>query len=237
MLLPLLGAPALAYVAYSGGAHLLTLGCAWRGPRTPRRVALTFDDGPDPEFTPRVIDLLDRAGVRGTFFLIGERAARAPRVVGAMAAGGHEIGNHTWSHANLWACGPRRTASEVGRAHDLLARLCGRPPRLFRPPWGAVNLAMFPALRRLGARCVFWSVQPEGLRAVGAAAQAARVVRRAYPGAIVDLHDAEGAAQAPERLLEALPPMIVGLRERGFEFATVGELLTRRSGGKETSHD
>ncbi len=225
MLLPLLLAPPLGWAAYSLGAHLLTLGCAWRGPRSARRVALTFDDGPDPEFTPRVLDLLERAGVRGTFFVIGERAARAPAVVTALAARGHEIGNHTWSHTNLWKCGPRRTASEIRRAHDLLAGLTGRPPRLFRPPWGAVNLAVFPAVRRIGARCVFWSIQPEGLRPTDAAIQAARVVRRAYPGAIVDLHDAEGTPRAPERLLEALPPMIAGLRERGFAFATVGDLL------------
>ena len=83
MLLPLLLAPPLAYVAYSWGAHLGTLGCVWRGRRSWRRIALTFDDGPDPEFTPRVLELLDRAGVPGTFFLIGERAARAPDVVRA----------------------------------------------------------------------------------------------------------------------------------------------------------
>ena len=72
---------------------------------------------------------------------------------------------------------------------------------------------------------MFWSIQPEGLRPVGAATQAARVVRRAYPGAIVDLHDAEGTRAAPARLIAALPPMLDGLRERGYTFATVGELL------------
>jgi peptidoglycan/xylan/chitin deacetylase (PgdA/CDA1 family) len=227
MLLPILLAPVAGWLAYGWGAHLLTLGCAWRGPRTARRVALTFDDGPDPEYTPRVLDLLAREDVPATFFLVGERAARAPDVVRAMAAAGHEIGNHTWSHSNLWLCGPRRTDSEIRRAHDLLADLGGRPPRHFRPPWGAVNAAMFGALRRVAARCVFWSIQPEGLRPTGAAAQTARVVGRAYPGAIVDLHDAEGTPGAPGRLLEALPAMIQGLRERGLGFATVGDLLAR----------
>ncbi len=164
MLLPILLAPVAGWLAYGWGAHLLTLGCAWRGPRTARRVALTFDDGPDPEYTPRVLDLLAREDVPATFFLVGERAARAPDVVRAMAAAGHEIGNHTWSHSNLWLCGPRRTDSEIRRAHDLLADLGGRPPRHFRPPWGAVNAAMFGALRRVAARCVFWSIQPEGLQ-------------------------------------------------------------------------
>jgi peptidoglycan/xylan/chitin deacetylase (PgdA/CDA1 family) len=225
MWLPVLLTPPVAWVAYAWGAHLFTLGCAWRGSRSGRRLALTFDDGPDPDFTPCVLDLLGREGVRGTFFLVGERAARAPGVVRAIAAAGHEIGNHTWSHTNLWTCGPRRTESEIRRSHETLADLSGRVPALFRPPWGAVNAAMFPALRRVGARCVFWSIQPEGLRPIDARTQAARVVRRAHPGAIVDLHDAEGTPRAPERLLEALPPMLAGLRERGFRFSTVSELL------------
>jgi len=223
--LPFLLAPPLGYVGYAWGAHLLTLGCAWRGPRSRRQIALSFDDGPDPEFTPRVLGLLERAGVRGTFFLLGERAARAPDVVRALAAAGHEVGNHTWSHRNLWTCGPRRTESEIRRAHELLAELAGRPPALFRPPWGAVNVAMFGVLRRLHARCVFWSIQPERLRPAPATQQARDVLRRAHPGAIVDLHDAEGVRGAPERLLAALPLMIDGLREAGYDFATVSELL------------
>jgi peptidoglycan/xylan/chitin deacetylase (PgdA/CDA1 family) len=221
----LLAVPPAGWLAYSWGAHLLTPGCVWRGPRTPRRVALTFDDGPDPEFTPQVLELLAHAGVPGTFFLVGQRAATAPAVVKTMAAAGHEVANHGWSHVNLWTCGPRRTALEIQRSHELLEELSGRAPKYFRPPWGAVNLAMFGALRRAGARCVFWSIQPEGLRPVAAASQVRRVVRRARPGAIVDLHDAEGTPGAPARLLAALPPMIDGLRARGFTFSTVGDLL------------
>jgi peptidoglycan/xylan/chitin deacetylase (PgdA/CDA1 family) len=88
-----------------------------------------------------------------------------------------------------------------------------------------VNAAMFPALRARGVRPVFWSIQPEGLRPAPADAQAAYVVRRAHPGAIVDLHDAEGTRGAPGRLVDALPPMIEGLRGRGYTLTTVGDLL------------
>ena len=88
-----------------------------------------------------------------------------------------------------------------------------------------VNAAMFGALRRHDQRCVLWSIQPEGLRAVPAGRQVEHVLHRAHPGAIVDLHDAEGLRGAPERLLEALPPMIAGLRELGYELTTVGDLL------------
>jgi peptidoglycan/xylan/chitin deacetylase (PgdA/CDA1 family) len=216
---------AAAWVGWAWLPHLLTPACTWRGPRTARRLALTFDDGPDPEWTPRVLDALGDAGVRGTFFLVGERAEREPALVRRMAAEGHEIGNHSWSHRSLWRCGPRATAREIGRAHASLAALAGAPPRHFRPPWGMVNAAMFPALRRVGERCVFWSIQPEGLRPISAERQVGHVLRRAHPGAIVDLHDAEGTPRSPGRLVRALPELLAGLRERGYAFTTVGELL------------
>ena len=175
-----------------------------------------------------MLDRLAASGVRATFFLVGERAERAPDVVRRMAAEGHEVGNHSWSHRSLWLCGPRATAEQIGRAHERLAALAGAPPRHFRPPWGMVNAAMFRAVRRVGERCVFWSIQPEGQRPAPAARQVDYVVRRAHPGAIVDLHDAEGTPAAPARLLEALPALIDGLRERGYAFATVAELLSAR---------
>jgi peptidoglycan/xylan/chitin deacetylase (PgdA/CDA1 family) len=219
---------AAAWVGWAWLPHLLTPVCAWRGPGGARRLALTFDDGPDPEWTPRLLEVLGAAGVPGTFFLIGERAARAPELVRRMVTEGHEVGNHSWSHRSLWLCGPRATADEIRRAHDHLAHLTGAAPRHFRPPWGMVNAAMFPVLRRLGERCVFWSIQPEGQRPAPAARQVAYVLDRAHAGAIVDLHDAEGTRAAPARLMEALPALLDGLRERGWQFATVGDLLSAR---------
>jgi len=214
-----------AWVGYAWLPHLVTPFCAWRGPGAGRRVALTFDDGPDPEWTPRVLEALASAGVRATFFLVGERAARAPATTRAIVAAGHEVASHGWSHTSLWLCGPRRTDEEIGRARAMLGELAGTAPTLFRPPWGMVNAAMFSALRRHRQRCVFWSIQPEGLRPAPAETQVAHVLRRAHPGAIVDLHDAEGTPGAPRRLCQALPGMIEGLAAAGYDFATVGELL------------
>ena len=220
-----------AWAAYAWGAHLMTPGCVWRGPAARRRIALTFDDGPDAAWTERTLALLDREAVRASFFLVGERAARAPETVRWIAAAGHEIASHGWSHRSLWLCGPRRTEDEIGRAHHFLSDTVGRPIPYFRPPWGMVNAAMFGALRRHDQQCVFWSIQPEGLWATPPARQVDHVLQRAHPGAIVDLHDAEGVRDAPERLLAALPPMIAGLRELGYEFATVGEMLATTERG------
>lgn len=224
--LPLWLLPGALWVGYAAGAHVFTLTAIRRGPRGAHRVALTFDDGPDPVHTPKVLDLLGDAGVRATFFVVGERAARAPDLVREMVARGHEVENHTWSHSNLWWCGPRRTEREIARAHEAIAELTGRPPRFFRPPWGMVNLAVFPTLRRLGTPCVLWSLQPEGLRPVAPQEMASRVLRGIGPGAIVDLHDAEGVPGAPGRLLDALPPILQGLGAAGYACVPLGELLS-----------
>jgi peptidoglycan/xylan/chitin deacetylase (PgdA/CDA1 family) len=223
---PVLGLGAALWVGWAWLPHLLTPACIWRGPRHLRRLALTFDDGPDPTWTPRLLDTLGAAGVPATFFLVGERAARASELVRRIAAEGHEVGSHSWSHRSLWLCGPRATEAEIRRAHVQLGDLTGTPPRYFRPPWGMVNAAMFPVLRRVGERCVFWSIQPEGQRPVTAGRQVAYVLQRAHAGAIVDLHDAEGTPGAPARLLQGLPALLDGLRRRGYALTTVSGLLS-----------
>ena len=220
-----LGAAATLWVGYAWGAHVMTLAATWRGPALGRRIALTFDDGPDPLWTPRIAEALAARNVRSTFFLVGRRAHAHPSAVRAITEAGHEIASHGWSHRNLWFCSPRRTEDEVVRTQERLGELTGRAPRFFRPPWGMVNASLFSVLRRAGLSCVFWSIQPEGLRARDPRAQTAHVLARAHAGAIVDLHDADGVAGAPERLAAALPSMIDGLRDRGYTLTTVGELL------------
>ena len=220
-----LGAAASLWVGYAWGAHVMTLAATWRGPALGRRIALTFDDGPDPLWTPRIADALADRGVRSTFFVVGQRAQAHPRAVRAITSAGHEIASHGWSHTSLWFCSPRRTEDEVVRTQERLGEVTGTAPRFFRPPWGMVNASLFGTLRRAGLSCVFWSIQPEGLRARAPGAQTAHVLAHAHAGAIVDLHDADGVAGAPERLAAALPAMIDGLREGGYTLTTVGELL------------
>jgi peptidoglycan-N-acetylglucosamine deacetylase len=219
----LVAAPAL-WGTYTWGSHLLPLGRR-RGATSDRRVALTFDDGPDPTHTPRVLDILAREQVHGAFFLIGQRAAAAPDVVRRIADDGHDLGNHTWSHQSLWRCGPRATRRQIEDGHDAVATAAGRAPRFFRPPWGMTNLAMSPALRRLRTPCVLWSVQPEGLRAADADAQVQYAAARVRPGAILDLHDADGVPGAGGRLVEALPALIATLRDAGFTLVPLRDLL------------
>jgi peptidoglycan/xylan/chitin deacetylase (PgdA/CDA1 family) len=204
---------------------VLTLGSVWRGGRERPLAALTFDDGPDGETTPRVLDVLAEHGVQAAFFLIGRRAAAAPALARRIAAEGHDLGNHTWSHRSLWLSSPRATRREVVNGHDAIAQAAGQPPRFFRAPWGMTNLALFPLLRRLDTPCVFWTVQPEGRRPAAPDVQTARCRHRAAPGAIVDLHDADGVPGAGRRLAAALPGIIAALRDRRLGLVPLRDLL------------
>ncbi len=215
----------MAWAAYTWGSHVLTLGSVWRGARDRPLAALTFDDGPDGETTPRVLDVLAEQGVQGAFFLVGRRAAADSALTRRIAVEGHDLGNHTWSHRSLWLASPGATRREVVGGHDAIAQAAGQPPRFFRAPWGMTNLALFPLLRRLGTPCVFWTVQPEGRRPAPPEIQTARCRRRAGPGAILDLHDADGVPGAGRRLASALPGIIAALRDRGLGLVPLRDLL------------
>jgi peptidoglycan/xylan/chitin deacetylase (PgdA/CDA1 family) len=221
-----IGAGAAAWAAYAWGAQCALPAIAWRrGPAGRRQVALTFDDGPDPAATPRLLRLLEERDVRATFFLIGERAAREPALVRAIAAAGHEVGNHTWRHRNAWLLSPTAATREITEGARILGEILGRPPRLYRPPWGIVSLASLATARRLGLVTVLWSVQHEGLRPRAPAAQLRHVTDRLHEGAIVDLHDAPGLPGAPERLLAMLPGLLDALQARDYSAVPVSQLL------------
>lgn len=218
-----------APVAYTAGTQAvvsgLRLGVVKRGPAR-RMVALTFDDGPDPVHTPAILDALAAAGVRATFFMVGRRVEAAPAVARAVRDGGHDLGNHTYGHRHLWALSPAASVAEVDRGAAAVAEATGASPRYFRPPWGTFNWAAYVRAGQLGETRVLWSVRPEGwLRPAPGPRMAAHVVRKAHPGAIINLHDRGGHPSTPAATREALPHIIAGLRARGFEIVPLRVLL------------
>jgi peptidoglycan/xylan/chitin deacetylase (PgdA/CDA1 family) len=157
-------------------------------------VALTFDDGPDPEVTPQVLAILARHGARATFFCIGERAARHPGLVRAIVDAGHAVENHSLRHHHAFALlGPRRYGEEIGAAQDTLASLAGSAPRFFRAPAGLRNPFLDPALARLGLQLVSWTRRGYDTRNANAGDVLARLTRRLAPGDILLLHDGNAA--------------------------------------------
>ena len=148
--------------------------------------ALTFDDGPDPEYTPGLLRILEAHGAKATFFLIGERAERHPEIVQEIAAAGHAIGNHTYSHRALPGLTRGEQAWELERCGDALGE---HATRLFRPPYGQQNEESYRAARRAGYEIVGWSVMSGDSRYEKADDIVARILERLAPGEIVLMHD------------------------------------------------
>ena len=161
-----------------------------RFPTARREVWLTIDNGPDPEDTPRILELLACHGAHATFFVIGEKAARHPELVRAITAGGHEVAHHTHTHplATFWCASPRRVKRELDAGLEAL-RLAGVRPARFRPPAGIKNLWLASAPRARGLACIGWSARGLERRPGDAETVATRVLHHVAPGAILLLHE------------------------------------------------
>src|SRR5438874_11827210 len=127
---------------------------------SPRKLAITFDDGPNPAITPKLLDLLDRHNAKATFFLIGRYVRECPELVKETVARGHLVGNHTETHPNLFRLSRREIRIELRLCHDAISNALGSPPKWFRPPFGFRNPWVVPSARELGYRTVMWTLLP-----------------------------------------------------------------------------
>jgi peptidoglycan/xylan/chitin deacetylase (PgdA/CDA1 family) len=220
-------APALVALGQWGPLRALPGGaCRWGGPRSSLAVALTFDDGPDPVTTPAVLDALDGLGVRGTFFVVGERARRHPDLVQEIAARGHQLASHGDVHTSHLLRSPRWVGRDLRRAVDAMTAL-GHRPRWYRPAYGHVSASTIAAARRLGLEVVLWSCWGREWADADPGAVAARVSRRIGPGAVVLLHDGEGFGPPGmvRIVVDALPLIAHALRRRNLDAVTLDELV------------
>ena len=197
------------------------------GPRAEPKVALSFDDGPHPDYTPRVAEALAKAGAQATFFCIGELAEKHPEVARALVAAGHELGNHTYSHntfGHLFSAAA--LTDDLRRCQRLLSTL-GAAPRWYRPAVGIRNPPVHAAARALGLEVVMWS----GAARDGAwefyEARARRLAKQAQAGDILVLHDGlrGTSSQVRESTVRNLPTLLEALRERGLQAVTVSQLF------------
>lgn len=192
----------------------------WRVDTDRRLVALTFDDGPDPRWTPTVLATLARFQAKATFFLVGERLARHRDLATAELMAGHEVGSHTWSHADLSRVAPAVVTDELRRTHDLITEMVGKPPTLLRPPYGHIDAVGLLAAATLGYSVALWS---HHVRGTDSAHDLAETLDTVVPGSMVLVHD--GGPQPTPALMQALPGLIGGLLAKGYALVTVSELL------------
>jgi peptidoglycan/xylan/chitin deacetylase (PgdA/CDA1 family) len=187
-------------------------------------VALTFDDGPDPEVTPRVLDLLDAAGARASFFCIGRRAAAHPEIVREIARRGHRVENHTWSHPNLFACyAPAAQREEMERAQEVLGDAAGRRPTFFRAPAGFRNPFLDRELWTARLTLAAWTRRGYDTVESDPARVAERLLRDLAAGDILLLHDGTALRDRGNRVaLEVLPRVLDGLAARGLRSVPLG---------------
>ncbi|MGA3333123.1 MAG: polysaccharide deacetylase family protein [Terracidiphilus sp.] len=150
-----LAAGGYAYASLWPGSRIF--GKALIAPARPGELALTFDDGPNATWTPRLLDLLEKHDVRATFFLLGSRAEAQPDLVRRMAVAGHVIGEHSWSHPNLARISSSRIREELKRTQDMLEQITGAQVKFFRPPFGARRPAVFRVAREMGLMPVLWN--------------------------------------------------------------------------------
>jgi len=207
------------------------------GAPTEREVALTFDDGPNPPYTDRILDVLREERVQATFFVVGRAAVAYPGTLRRIAREGHAIGNHTWDHAHLIVESRRTMRAELTRTDAAIAKITGSHTNLMRPPFGARDFAVVAEAHRLGYRVVMWSVPlPRDWEQPGDATIARRVVDNVAGGSIIVLHDGNrgwlcAREHRPKRDCDrgqevaATRTIVRTLHARGFRFVTIAQLI------------
>jgi peptidoglycan-N-acetylglucosamine deacetylase len=214
----------------------------WSVPTGQPLVALTFDDGPDPQFTPRILEALARAGVHATFDVMGYNAIQHPDLLRAAVQAGHEIGNHTWTHADLTFSSAAQTAAELRRGVAAIQQVTQVPVRFFRPPRGELTGSALAVAAELHQDVLLWSVArgPAGISTVAAVAD--YVTATIQPGDVLGLHDGIGRGTfSPDSAdsqqlrarreieVRALPEILARAADRGLRFVPAGELIAAAS--------
>ena len=187
-------------------------------------VAMTFDDGPHPQNTPRLLDILRDRNIKATFYVIGRNVDLYPAIARRIVAEGHEIGNHTYTHPNMTKLSNDGVRSELMKTRDAVVRATGVQPRTLRPPYGALLQAQREWIRsEFNYPTIMWAVDPRDWQRPGPSVVASRIIAGTTPGAIVLAHD----LHAPT--VDAMPATLDGLSKKGYKFVTVSQLLSMKS--------
>ena len=183
-------------------------------------VAMTFDDGPHPKLTPRLLDLLKERGIKATFFVIGKCVAEYPDIAKRIVDEGHEIANHTWNHPQLPKLSPTAFAAEITQTNEAIKQATGILPVTMRPPYGAINAGITKRLNEeYGLSVILWSVDPQDWKIRKADHVSSHIIKNAAPGSIILAHDIHAST------IDAMPAALDALQAKGYKFVTVSELI------------
>ncbi|AUG59104.1 polysaccharide deacetylase family protein [Acetivibrio saccincola] len=203
---------------------------ALRGSLTVKKVALTFDDGPDPRYTPQILDVLKKYNAKATFFLIGARAAAHRSITERIVKEGHAVGNHTYWHPNLTKEGVKRLEWEVKETENVLNEILGYRPSLFRSPYGSLDEELVEKLNEMGYSAIGWSVDSLDWMQLSPEQIEKNVLSNIHPGAIILMHDGGHWTMDLLGTVQSLDRIIPALQRDGVEFVTVPELINISDG-------
>lgn len=197
-----------------------------------KSVALTFDDGPSSEWTPKILDELKKAGIKATFFMIGKHVAQYPQIARRVAAEGHEIGNHTYKHDTLIYYKKGELKKEIEAAEEIIKQVTGQAPRYFRPPKAWLTKREKKKIKEMGYEIVLWSLNSKDWVTFDDKYIIKFLLRHIQPGDIILFHDAGGVFGTENgdrhETVKTIPRLVEKLREKGFRFVTISELSKLR---------
>jgi peptidoglycan-N-acetylglucosamine deacetylase len=226
----------LTFYAFLPGLVSRTFGFrVFKRGRAKHEIALTFDDGPDPVYTPLLLDLLKRYDAKATFFVVGIHAERHPEILKRMHDEGHVIGIHNYVHKSNWFMRPRTVKKQIHRTSEIIRRATGAGTAYYRPPWGIVNLFDFSNMGYL--QIILWSALfGDWRKRVGAERLQKRMMKKLRPGEVLLLHDCGdtfGADQeAPANMLAALEPFLAAGQAKGYKFVHIADMIALTDGVK-----
>jgi peptidoglycan-N-acetylglucosamine deacetylase len=192
-------------------------------------LCLTFDDGPDPVYTPAVLDILSAYNAKATFFVLGEAAAGFPQLVERILAEGHTLGNHTYSHPNPWFTAEEEARQEVVKTSDIIEQITGTRPRWFRPPYGRLRFAMRQQATLDNMTTVLWNRSVIDWGWMGNASGIRNRMERIEAGDIVLMHDGQRDHNRPDNLLRFLPGFLASLPGRSLQACSLDQLCNAQA--------
>jgi len=196
-----------------------------------KKVALTFDDGPDDIYTPQILDILKEKKVKATFFVIGKRAEGYSDVMERIIKENHLAGNHTWSHPNIMKLPFEKTKEEILKTEELLERYyCDydKRPKLFRSPYGSIDPTRVELIGNMGFKIIAWNVDSLDWKGLSAAEVKTNILENVTKGSIILQHSAGGEGEDLSGTVEALPKIIDVLKKEGYKFVTIDEILKEK---------